>query len=173
MFYWCILCWEVSTPEILMDEWKVQPIGHIHSSYFDTRQVPKGLGTKHTLEGTLEVLPDFEEGLQDIDGFSHLFILWLFHKAKGYELVGKPPTDSRPHGVFTTRSPRRPNAIGLTVVELLKREGRILHLRGIDMLDGTPVVDIKPYTSSIPIEKLRRGWLEEAENRARRKTDSC
>jgi tRNA-Thr(GGU) m(6)t(6)A37 methyltransferase TsaA len=148
-----------------MNDWKMRPIGYIRSSYTDTKQVPKGLGTKHTLEGTLDVLPEFEEGLLDIEGYSHLFILWIFHRGAGYELIGRPPTDNRPHGVFSTRSPRRPNAIGLTVVELLKREGPTLHLRGIDMLDGTPVLDIKPYTSSIPMNKLRRGWLEEAEKR--------
>ena len=148
-----------------MEEWKMRPIGYIRSSYTDTKQVPKGLGTKHTLEGTLEVLPEFGEGLLDIEGYSHLFILWVFHRGQDYELVGRPPTDNRPHGVFSTRSPRRPNAIGLTVVELLSREGRTLHLRGIDMLDGSPVLDIKPYTSSVPADKLRRGWLEEAEKR--------
>ena len=146
-----------------MGEWTMHPIGYIHSSYSDTREVPKGLGTKHTMEGTLEVLPELAEGLKDIEGYSHLFILWIFHKVQGYDLTGTPPTDNRPHGVFSTRSPRRPNPIGLTVVELLKREGPVLHLRGIDMLDGTPVLDIKPYTSSIPMEKLRRGWLGEAE----------
>ena len=149
-----------------MDEWTIRPIGYVRSSYTDTGQVPKGLGTKHTMEGIIEVLPEYGEGLRDIEGFSHLFILWVFHEAKGFELTGKPPTDDRPHGVFTTRSPRRPNAIGLTVVELLRLEGHRLHLRGIDMLDGTPVIDIKPYTSSIPMAKLRRGWLGEAEKRA-------
>ncbi len=150
-----------------MEEWKMRPIGYIRNSYSDTGQIPKGLGTKHTMEGMLEVLPQFEPGLQDVEGFSHLFILWVFHETQDYELIGNPPTDDRPHGVFSTRSPRRPNAIGLTVVELIKREGHILHLRGIDMLDGTPVLDIKPYMSSIPMEKLRRGWLGEAEKRSK------
>ncbi|PYT06460.1 MAG: hypothetical protein DMF60_09355 [Acidobacteria bacterium] len=81
-------------------------------------------------------------------------------------MLGKPPTDDRPHGVFATRSPRRPNPIGLTVVELLRREGPRLHVRGVDMLDGTPILDIKPYLSSVSEEKLRRGWLAEAEQRA-------
>ena len=148
-----------------MDEWKMKPIGYIRSPYTDAQQVPKGLGTIHTMEGILEVLPEFEQGLQDIEGFSHLMILWIFHRSQGYELVGKNPTDGLPHGVFSTRSPRRPNAIGLTTVELVRREGASLHLRGIDMLDGTPVLDIKPYTSSIPMDQLRRGWLEEAEKR--------
>ena len=79
--------------------------------------------------------------------------------------MGTPPTDDRPHGVFATRSPRRPNPIGLTVVELLGRDGNLLTVRGIDMLDGTPILDIKPYLSSIPADQLRRGWLAEAEAR--------
>jgi tRNA-Thr(GGU) m(6)t(6)A37 methyltransferase TsaA len=148
-----------------MNEWKMRPIGYIRSPYTETRQVPKGLGTVHTMEGVLEVLPEFEEGLQDVEGFSHLWIIWVFHQAREFDLVGRPPTDGRPHGVFATRSPRRPNPIGLSVVELTRREGASLHLRGIDMLDGTPVLDIKPYTSSIPMERLRRGWLQEAEER--------
>jgi tRNA-Thr(GGU) m(6)t(6)A37 methyltransferase TsaA len=82
--------------------------------------------------------------------------------------VGTPPADDRPHGVFATRSPRRPNPLALTVVELLRREGRVLSVRGVDMLDGTPVLDLKPYLSSVPAEKLRRGWLAEAEARRRR-----
>ncbi len=150
-----------------MDEWKMRPIGYIRSDYTDTQQVPKGLGASHTMEGTLEVLPEFEKGLQDIEGFSHLMILWVFHKAQDCELVGKTPADDRPHGVFATRSPRRPNPIALTTVELLRREGAKLYLRGVDMLDGTPVLDIKPYMSSVPMNELRRGWLEEAEKRAK------
>jgi tRNA-Thr(GGU) m(6)t(6)A37 methyltransferase TsaA len=146
-----------------MDEYKMRPVGYIRSPYTDTQQVPKGLGTTHSMEGVLEILPEFEKGLQDIEGFSHLLIFWVFHKSKGCELVGKTPADDQPHGVFATHSPRRPNPIALTTVELLLRQGSSLHLRGIDMLDGTPVLDVKPCTSSIPMDKLRRGWLEEAE----------
>ncbi len=146
-----------------MDEFIMKPIGYVRSSYTDTQQIPKGLGATHTMEGVLEILPEFENGLQDIEGFSHLLILWVFHKSQECELVGKTPTDNKVHGVFSTRSPRRPNPIGLTTVELVRREGGSLYLRGIDMLNGTPVLDIKPYTSSVPLEKTRRGWLEEAE----------
>jgi tRNA (adenine37-N6)-methyltransferase len=142
-----------------------QPIGHVHSPYKTTQEIPKGLGTKHDAEGTLEILPQFEPGLTDIEGFSHLYVLWEFDRAGEFELLGTPPSDNRPHGVFATRSPRRPNPIALTVVELLRRKGRVLRVRGIDMLDGTPILDIKPYLSSIPPENLRRGWLEEAEKR--------
>jgi tRNA (adenine37-N6)-methyltransferase len=150
-----------------MDEWNMRPIGYIRSSYTETKQIPKGLGATHTMEGVLTILPEFEKGLQDIEGFSHLMILWVFHKLQDYELVGKTPADDRPHGVFSTRSPRRPNFIGLTTVELVRCEGASLRLRGVDMLDGTPILDIKPYLSSIPMSELRRGWLEEAEKRAR------
>jgi tRNA (adenine37-N6)-methyltransferase len=144
----------------------VYPIGYVHSPYKETSAIPKGLGARHDAEGVIELLREFEPGLKDIEGFSHLFILWVFDRADGSSLIATPPSDlSRPHGVFATRSPRRPNPIGLTVVELLRRDGAELHVRGVDMLDGTPVVDIKPYMSSVPVEKLRRGWLAEAEAR--------
>ena len=142
-----------------------QPIGYVQSPYRNTQQIPKGPGAKHDAEGILEILPQFAAGLTDIEGFSHLIVLWVFDRAQGFELLGTPPTDDRPHGVFATRSPRRPNPIGFTVVELLRREGNSLHVRGIDMLDGTPILDLKPYLSSIPPETLRRGWLAEAEAR--------
>ena len=142
-----------------------RPIGFVRSPYKETGEVPKGLGVKHEAEGALEILPEFELGLTDIEGFSHLFVLWEFTRAQGFELLGTPPSDDRPHGVFATRSPRRPNPIGLTVVELLRRDGLLLHVRGVDMLDGTPILDLKPYLSSVPPEALRRGWLAEAEAR--------
>lgn len=142
------------------------PIGFIHSPYRETSAIPKGIGAKHDAEGVIELLREYEAGLKDIEGFSHLYVLWQFDRAEGFDLVAHPPTDEkRPHGVFATRSPRRPNPIGLTVVELLERDGASLRVRGVDMLDGTPVLDIKPYLSSIPTEKLRRGWLKEAEER--------
>lgn len=146
-------------------EFFMRPIGFVRSPFTETAQIPKGLGAEHAAEGVLEIIPELEPGLLDIEGFSHLIVVWVFHESKGYELVGKPPTDDRPHGVFATRSPRRPNPIGLTVVELLRRDGARLHVRGIDMLDETPILDVKPYLSSVPAQKLRRGWLAEAEAR--------
>ena len=144
----------------------LQPIGTVRSPYTETAQIPKGPGARHLAEGTLEIRPELEEGLRDIEGFSHLFVLWVFDRADGADLVARPPTDDRPHGVFATRSPRRPNPIGLTVVELLGREGSRLRVRGVDMLVGSPIVDIKPYLSSIPADQIRRGWLAEAERRS-------
>ena len=143
----------------------MQAIGSIRSPYTNTKAIPKGLGARHDAEGVLEVLPEFEPGLTDIEGFSHLYVIWAFDRSEGFELVGSPPFDERPHGVFATRSPRRPNPIALTVVELLRRDGSQLHVRGVDMLNGTPILDIKPYMSSIPADSLRRGWLAEAEKR--------
>lgn len=135
------------------------PIGVVQSPFSQTNQIPKGPGAQHTAEGVLEIRADFEAGLTDIEGFSHLYVLWVFDRADGFDLFAQPPTSDRPHGVFATRSPRRPNPIGLTVVELLGRDGRRLRVRGVDMLDGTPILDIKPYLSSVAVERIRRGWL--------------
>ena len=144
-----------------------QPIGFISSPYRKTREIPKGLGAQHHADGVLKILPEFAPGLTDIEGFSHLIVLWEFDRSIDFDLICNPPVDNRPHGVFATRSPRRPNPIGLTIVELLRREGSDVQVRGVDMLDGTPILDIKPYLSSIPPEKLRRGWLAEAEARSK------
>ena len=146
------------------------PIGVVRSPHHDTAQIPKGPDAQHHAEGVLEINKKFEAGLTDIDGFSHLFVIWVFHRVDGYDLTSTPPTDDRPHGVFASRSPKRPNPIGLTVVELLRRDGRQLHVRGVDMLDGTPILDIKPYLSSIPANQLKRGWLAEAEDRRKKQS---
>jgi tRNA-Thr(GGU) m(6)t(6)A37 methyltransferase TsaA len=146
---------------------EMRAIGFARTPFSDTRSIPKGLGAQHEADGVLEILPEFALGLQDIEGFSHLYVLWMFDRSEGFELTGVPPSDDRPHGVFATRSPFRPNPIGLTVVRLQRRDGAALHVRGVDMLDGTPLLDIKPYLSNVPESELRRGWLAEAE--ARRK----
>lgn len=142
-----------------------KPIGLVESPYTASSEIPRGLGAKHDAEGVLAILPEFEAGLADIEGFSHLFVIWVFDRNTGFDLTACPPSDNRTHGVFATRSPRRPNPVGLTVVELLRRDGARLHVRGVDMLNGTPILDIKPYLSNIPPETLRRGWLAEAEDR--------
>jgi tRNA-Thr(GGU) m(6)t(6)A37 methyltransferase TsaA len=141
------------------------PIGVVRSPFMSTAAIPKGLGAKHDAEGTIEIRPELAAGLMDVEGFSHLYVIWVFDRSAGPELTAYPPSDDRPHGVFATRSPQRPNPIGLTVVELLDRTGTSLRVRGIDMLDGTPVLDIKPYLSNVPSDTLRRGWLDEVERR--------
>jgi tRNA-Thr(GGU) m(6)t(6)A37 methyltransferase TsaA len=143
----------------------LDPIGTVRSRYTNTAEIPKGPGAQHDAEGVLEIRAELAQGLQDIEGFSHLYVIWIFDRAGGPALVAHPPSDDRPHGVFATRSPQRPNPIGLTVVELLGRDGTRLRVRGVDMLDGTPIVDIKPYLSNVPADQLRRGWLDEAERR--------
>src|SRR5262245_1084225 len=147
------------------------PIGFVRSQYQQTADIPKGFGARHDAEGVLEIKPEFEAGLTDIEGFSHLFVIWMFDRSEGFELLGTPPIDDRPHGVFATRSPRRPNPIGLSVVGLLRREDCRLHVRGVDMLDGTPILDIKPYLSSVPADTLRRGWVADAEKRHSTRSD--
>jgi len=144
----------------------LEPIGAARTPFTATSQIPKGIGAKHDTVGVLEIRPELEVGLTDIEGFSHLFVIWVFDRADGSSLLASPPSDDRTHGVFATRSPRRPNPIALTVVELLERDGCRLRVRGVDMLDGSPIVDIKPYLFSVPTEKIRRGWLADAEARA-------
>jgi len=148
-------------------EFTMRSIGVVRSPFRSTAEIPKGLGAEHPEEGAIEVLPELAEGLTDIEGFSHLFVIWVFDRSEGFELLSHPPSDDRPHGIFATRSPRRPNPVGLTVVELLRREGNRLVVRGVDQLDGTPVIDIKPVLSSPPHDALRRGWLAGAEARRR------
>ena len=141
------------------------PIGFVRTPYTDAAQIPKGLGAEHRKAGVIEIDEAYEPGLADIEGFSHLYVIWVFDRVQGMELIAYPPADDRPHGVFATRSPQRPNAIGLTVVELLGRAGRRLRVSGVDMLDRTPILDLKPYLSSVPPDSLRRGWLADAEAR--------
>lgn len=146
-------------------EFVLRPVGFVRSPFREVSQIPRGPGAEHRAEGRLEILQEFEAGLQDIEGFSHLFVIWVFHLSEGYQLVSIPPTDDRAHGIFATRAPHRPCPLGLSVVELLGREGRSLLVRGVDMIEGTPILDIKPYLSSIPADKIRRGWMAEAEVR--------
>jgi tRNA-Thr(GGU) m(6)t(6)A37 methyltransferase TsaA len=156
-----------------LEEIVLRPIGVVRSPHRTREDVPRGLGARHEAEGTIELRSELTEGLRDIEGFSHLYVIWVFDRAEGFELVGPNPTDGLPHGVFATRSPRRPNPIGLTVVQLLGRQGSTLRVRGVDMLDGTPVLDLKPYLSGVPPERVRRGWLAEAEERAARDAESA
>lgn len=138
-----------------------QPIGLIHSPFTHRDQTPIQ-PCRSSAVGQVELLPEYEEGLQDLDGFSHIILLYHFHQASpGFELSVTPFLDDAPKGLFATRYPRRPNSIGLSIVRLVRREGRILHVDGIDVLDGTPLLDIKPYVpafDSLPDATL--GWLD-------------
>ncbi len=139
---------------------RIKPIGIIHSPFKSREETPiQPFRSRAT--GQVEVLKEYQEGLEDIEGFSHIILIYWFHKSKGYCLKVKPYLDKTQRGLFATRAPKRPNQIGLSVVRLLKRSGRILTVKGIDVIDGTPLLDIKPYVSEFgPDENIKLGWLE-------------
>lgn len=138
-----------------------QPIGLIHTPFHSKDQTPIQ-PYRSKAAGKVKVLPDYEPGLEDVDGFSHIYLLYFFHHSDpGYQLTVTPFLDDQPKGLFATRYPRRPNPIGLSVVRLVSRDGRVLRVEGIDVLDGTPLLDIKPYVppfDAFPNASL--GWLE-------------
>jgi tRNA-Thr(GGU) m(6)t(6)A37 methyltransferase TsaA len=139
---------------------KVIPIGIIHTP-FKCKQDTPILAFKSKTTGRVKVFKKYSDGLCDIEGFSHLILIYKFHKSKGYLLKVKPFLDDKLHGLFATRYPRRPNQIGLTVVKLLKRKVNMLFVKGLDVIDGAPLLDIKPYVHPFgPKEKTRIGWLE-------------
>lgn len=122
---------------------RLRPIGIVHSPFKHARNVPRDCGS---VVGEVEVFKEYEAGLEGVEKVSRLIVLWLFHKSKGYSLRVKPLHHEDIRGVFATRHPNRPNPIGFTVVELLERRGNVLRVRRVDMVDGTPVLDVKPYT---------------------------
>jgi formylmethanofuran dehydrogenase subunit E len=134
------------------------PIGVIHSPYKCLSEAPYQGSREGVSE--IEIFSEYEDGLKDIEGFSHLIVLCWFHKSQGYSTLVNTPWDTIPHGVFATRSPRRPNPIGLSVVELLERNRNLLRVRGLDAIEKTPVLDIKPYTSWDAKEDISLGWLK-------------
>ena len=144
-----------------MTEYTFKPIGVIKTPFTEKEGTPIQGGIHPESKGKVEVYREYAEGLLDLGGFSHIILLYVFHKSKGYNLKQKPFLDDKEHGVFAIRSPKRPNPIGLTVVRLEKIEGNILTVSGVDMLDGTPLLDIKPYIPDFdPRKKVSIGWLE-------------
>jgi tRNA-Thr(GGU) m(6)t(6)A37 methyltransferase TsaA len=138
-----------------------QPIGIIHSPYAQLAGMPIQPSGASGIEGTVEVFQQYAEGLKDLEGFSHIILLYHFHKAKEASPLVVPFLDSKPRGIFATRAPNRPNPIGLSVVGLVAREANILRVENIDILDGTPLLDIKPYVPQFDIHAASRvGWLE-------------
>lgn len=138
----------------------LKPIGIIHSLYKGRGEAPyQGCGHEEICQ--VELFPEFEEGLRDIEGFSHIILICWLHKSRGYHLLVKTPWDIVAHGLFTTRSPNRPCPLGLFVVKLVAREKNILKVKGLDALDGTPLLDIKPYVPQIDGKaNIRVGWFE-------------
>jgi len=145
---------------------KFNPIGVIHSPYKKREDIPSGKNTDtagyENTEGRIEIFEKYRDGLKDLEGFSHIILIFAFHlsQARG-NLFAHPPYDKKKRGVFATRSPHRPNPIGMTIVRLLKIEKNIIHVSDIDMLEGTPVLDIKPYTLRDRKNDIRLGWLED------------
>jgi tRNA (adenine37-N6)-methyltransferase len=138
---------------------QIVPIGKIHSPFKTKAECPVQPSFS-TAEGRIEIFPDFSPALQDIEGFSHLYLLYLFDRAGEIQLVRPTFLDDTPHGVFASRHPCRPNSIGLSIVELKERQENILIVEGIDVLDGTPLLDIKPYIPRFDrIESATEGWL--------------
>ena len=147
---------KLSTMEITF-----QPIGVFHTPFTALSDMPIQPGGKASALGTVELSSEFTEGLKDLDGFSHVILIYYLHKVSRSTLTVTPFLDSEPHGVFATRAPTRPNPIGLSVVRLLRIEGNILYLGNLDVLNGTPLLDIKPYVPDFDApEETSIGWLE-------------
>ena len=144
-----------------MNEIKYKPIGVIHSPFKEPKGTPiQPAGAKGT-KGTVEIFSEYAEGLRDIEGFSHIILLYHFHLSKGATSIVKPFMDNETHGVFAMRGPSRPNPIGISVVRLVRVEGNVLHIQDVDIVDGTPLLDIKPYIPEFDIREVKRiGWLE-------------
>lgn len=137
-----------------------QPIGIIHSPFKENVGIPRQSIGASDIKGSIEVFDDYSEGIKDLDGFSHIIIIFHLHMVKAPSLKACPPWDGKEHGVFATRSPYRPNPIGISVVRLDHIDQNILHISGVDMADGTPVLDIKPYIPDLnPTKDIKIGWL--------------
>lgn len=145
------------------------PIGVIRSEHVAVQETPIQPTYAKGCKGRAEIFPEFAEGLRDLDGFSHVYLIYHFHQAGAARLMVKPFLQDVERGVFATRAPCRPNAIGLSVVELVRREGNVLHLDGVDILDGTPLLDIKPYTAKFDrFETSRNGWQDDVDEETAR-----
>jgi len=152
-----------------MEEILYRPIGVIRSPFQDTRNMPIQPAGARGVAGTVEVEPTYADGLRDLEGFSHIILIYHFHRASGYALEVRPFLDDTPRGLFATRAPRRPNPVGLSVVRLVRVEGCILHIEDVDVVDGTPLLDIKPYVPEFDVREGERiGWLTDRVTRAHR-----
>jgi len=151
----------------------LKPIGVIHSPFKDLDGMPIQPAGASGVKGTVEVFEEYRTGLNDLDGFSHIVLLYLFHRSQGFSLHVVPYLDTQMRGVFATRAPRRPNAIGLSVVQLDMIKDGMLQIQNVDILDGTPLLDIKPYVPEFDAQvKVRTGWLENVKGRVKhRKSD--
>ena len=146
-----------------------KPIGLIRSEHTSAQQTPIQPNYAKGCKGRAVIFLEFAEGLRDLDGFSHIYLIYQFHQAEPPKLIVKPFLQDIERGVFSTRRPCRPNPIGLSILELVRREGNVLHLDGVDILDGTPLLDIKPYSAKFDrIETFRNGWQDEVDEETAR-----
>ena len=144
-----------------MDEIKYKPIGIIYSPFKEPKGTPIQPKSARGINGTVNVFPEYTEGLKDLENFSHVILIYNFHLSKKQSLKVKPFMENRVHGIFSTRAPSRPNTIGISVVKLVSIEGNILHVQDVDIVDGTPLLDIKPYVPEFDMSEVDRiGWLE-------------
>ena len=144
-----------------MNEIKYKPIGVVHSLFKQPKGTPIQPAGAKNIDGTIELFPEYAEGLEDLEGFSHIFLIYHFHLSKGAPLKVRPYMDSEVHGVFAMRGPGRPNPIGISVVRLVRIEENILYIQDVDVVDGTPLLDIKPYVPEFDIREVKKiGWLE-------------
>jgi len=144
-----------------MNEIKYKPIGVIHSPFKEPKGTPIQPAGAQGIDGTVEVFPEYTEGLKDVEGFSHIILIYHFHLSKGSSLKVRPYMDNEVHGVFAMRGPSRPNPIGISVVRLIRIEENTLHIQDVDILDGTPLLDIKPYVPEFDIREAEKtGWLK-------------
>ena len=143
------------------------PIGTIRTPFKDIEGMPIQPSGARDVRGQLVLDAQYEDGLSDVNAFSHLILLYQFHLSKGYSLMVKPFLDTVERGLFSTRAPRRPNPIGLSIVRLERVEGRILHVLDVDVVDGTPLLDIKPYVPAFDVRSnVRAGWLEQTQEKS-------
>ncbi|OPY89911.1 MAG: putative tRNA (adenine(37)-N6)-methyltransferase [Syntrophus sp. PtaU1.Bin208] len=143
-----------------------RPIGVVRSEHTVPEKTPIQPVYARECKGEVEVYPEFKEGLSDLDHFSHLYLIYHLHRAESAQLMVKPFLQDIMRGIFSTRAPRRPNPIGLSIVELICRKGNILHINGVDILDGTPLLDIKPYTAKFDFFRTtRNGWYDEVDEK--------
>jgi tRNA-Thr(GGU) m(6)t(6)A37 methyltransferase TsaA len=138
-----------------------EPIGILRTAYKSKSGVPIQGAFAPQSEGEAEIFSEYAAGLKDVEGFSHLILIYVFHQSRGFELVCRPYMEDNLHGVFAMRAPRRPNPIGVSVVRLVRRNGRVLHLAEMDMLDGTPLLDVKPFVPKFDHRtNVKVGWME-------------
>jgi tRNA-Thr(GGU) m(6)t(6)A37 methyltransferase TsaA len=146
----------------MMHQITYKPIGVIHSPFKEPKGTPIQPEGARGIDGTVEVFPEYAEGLKDLEGFSHIILIYHFHLSKGASLTAKPFMDSESRGVFAMRGPSRPNPLGISVVRLVRIEKSILHIQDVDIVDGTPLLDIKPYVPRFDVREADSiGWLEE------------